>query len=193
MVDLPQPSCRLRRGTLGYGIALGEYVSFLAPTSNCHLGVSLPTCVPMTRCLHGYWHSPESAHAPGAGWASYFLDQSAVLPDAPSTELEGAPSHCSYRRSALLAVGGFPEDLRRGEDTVVNHALVRRGYQAYRAQDVIFIHHSPCRTPWKLVAHLRPVGRGFGSILRDRDRMCPQRHSSTSCSVNLVHRRVPAV
>jgi hypothetical protein len=104
-----------------------------------------------------------------AGWASYFLDHSAVLPGRPSTELPGAPSHCSYRRSALLAVGGFPEHLRAGEDTVVNQELARRGYGAYRAQDVTLVHRSPCRTPWRLMRHHFVRGRGFGRILRERD------------------------
>ena len=104
-----------------------------------------------------------------AGWASYFLDHSSVLPGRPSTELDGAPSHCSYRRSALLAVGGFPEHLRAGEDTVVNQELVRRGYRAYRAQDVVLVHHSPCRSVRRLLRHHFARGRGYGRIKRERD------------------------
>jgi hypothetical protein len=104
-----------------------------------------------------------------AGWASYFLDHSSVLPGRPSTELTGAPAHCSYRRSALLAVGGFPEDLRAGEDTVVNQELVRRGYRAYRAQEVVLVHHSPCRSVRRLLRHHFARGRGYGRILRERD------------------------
>jgi hypothetical protein len=92
-----------------------------------------------------------------------------VLPGRPSTELTGAPSHCSYRRSALLAVGGFPEEMRAGEDTVVNHELIRRGYRAYRAQDVVLVHHSPCRSVRHLLRHHFARGRGYGRILRERD------------------------
>ena len=92
-----------------------------------------------------------------------------MLPGRPSTELDGAPAHCSYRRSALLAVGGFPEDLRAGEDTVVNQALVRRGYHAYRAQDVL---RPPARAvrPETGLASLYPR-TWLGRILRDRDGM----------------------
>src|SRR6185436_1653671 len=71
-----------------------------------------------------------------AGWATYFLDHAPVLPGRPSGELAGPPGHCSYVRELLVAAGGFPEDMRAGEDTVVNIALTRRGYRAYRSQDV---------------------------------------------------------
>jgi hypothetical protein len=84
-------------------------------------------------------------------------------------ELAGAPAHCSYHRETLLSVGGFPETMRAGEDTIVNQELSRRGHRAYRAQDVTIIHRSPCRTPWKLVRHHFVRGRAFGRILRDRD------------------------
>jgi hypothetical protein len=109
-----------------------------------------------------------------AGWASYFLDHSAVLPGRPSEELQGAPSHCSYHRETLLEIGGFPETMRAGEDTVVNQELVRRGYRAFRAQDVVIIHRSPCRTPWRLARHHFVRGRAYGRILRDRDGIRPR-------------------
>ena len=62
-----------------------------------------------------------------SGWASYFLDHSTVLPGRPSGRLSGPPAHCSYIRDHLVAAGGFPEDMRAGEDTVVNVELTRRG------------------------------------------------------------------
>jgi hypothetical protein len=105
-----------------------------------------------------------------AGWASYFLDHSSVLPGRPSTRLAGPPAHCSYLREALLEVGGFPEDLRAGEDTVVNIELARRGYESYRAQEVQLVHHSPCRTTRRLLRHHFVRGRGYGRILLGRRR-----------------------
>jgi glycosyltransferase involved in cell wall biosynthesis len=169
VVELPQPALPGEARNAGLRLARGEYVSF--PGSH----VELPPGSLAARMLA---HDLGYAMVTGttlngthtwAGWASYFLDNSAVLPGRPSTELTGAPSHCSYRRSALLAIGGFPEHLRAGEDTVVNQELARRGYDAYRAQDVTIVHRSPCRTPWQLARHHFVRGRGFGRILRERD------------------------
>jgi hypothetical protein len=101
-----------------------------------------------------------------AGWASYFLDHSSALPGRPSGELRGAPAHCSYVREFLLEAGGFPEDVRAGEDTSVNNELWSLGHRAYRAQDLELVHRSPCRTPAKLLRHHFVRGRALGRILR---------------------------
>src|SRR6266511_718091 len=103
-----------------------------------------------------------------AGWASYFLDHAGVLPGRPSMELEAPPAHCSYAREFLLQVGGFPEDMRAGEDTVVNTALYERGFRAYRAREVVLVHHTPCADPWRLVRHHFVRGRALGRILAER-------------------------
>lgn len=169
VVDLPAPALPGAARNAGLRLARGAYVSF--PGSHIELR-------PGSLAARMRAHDRGYAMVTGtmlngtrtwAGWASYFLDHSSVLPGRPSTELAAAPSHCSYRRSALQAVGGFPEDLRAGEDTVVNQELFRRGYSAYRAQDVVLIHHSPCRTAPRLLRHHFTRGRGYGRILRTRD------------------------
>lgn len=169
LVELPNPALPGEARNAGLKVARGDFISFpgshvmlpqgsLAARLRAHdLGYAMVTGTTLngTRTL--------------AGWASYFLDHSTVLPGRPSEELRGAPAHCSYRRSALETVGGFPEHLRAGEDTVVNQELVKRGYRAYRAQDVILVHRSPCRTVRKLLSHHFTRGRGYGRILRDLD------------------------
>lgn len=102
-----------------------------------------------------------------AGWASYFLDNAGLLPGRPSFAFESPPPRCSYHRDLLVEVGGFPEDMRTGEDSVVNEELFARGYGAWREADCVTIHHSPCRTAGVLVAHHAQRGRGRARILAD--------------------------
>jgi glycosyltransferase involved in cell wall biosynthesis len=101
-----------------------------------------------------------------SGWASYFLDDAAVLPGLPSQPFEAPPPRCSYRRVLLDEVGGFPEDLRTGEEAVIEE-LFARGYGAYLDHDAVAYHHSPCRRPGVLVAHHFQRGRGRARILAD--------------------------
>jgi 3D (Asp-Asp-Asp) domain-containing protein len=102
-----------------------------------------------------------------AGWASYFLDNSTVLPGRPATELAHPPAHCSYRASLLLDVAGFPADRRTGEDTVVNRELFRRGHSAYRDPAVRLVHSSPSRSLPALVRHHFRRGQGLAQIILD--------------------------
>jgi glycosyltransferase involved in cell wall biosynthesis len=154
----------------GLRLAAGEYVSF--PGSHVEL---LPGSLAARLEAHdkGYamvTGTTVNGNTTWAGTASYFLDHADVLPGRPSTELHRPPSHCSYRRDVLEAIGGFPEDMRAGEDTVVNHELWRRGCSAYRAMDVWLIHRSPCRTPLGLARHHFARGRAVGRIMREISR-----------------------
>jgi peptidoglycan/xylan/chitin deacetylase (PgdA/CDA1 family) len=165
LVELPQPALPGEARNAGLRLARGTYVSFpgshvelpqgsLAARVRAHdLGYAMVTGVTLNGTRT--W----------AGWTSYFLDHYTNLPGQPPAVLKGPPAHCSYARAPLLEVGGFPERLRTGEDTTTNMALTSRGYVAYRDPQVRITHHSPCRTPWKLLRHHFKRGRGLGRIL----------------------------
>jgi glycosyltransferase involved in cell wall biosynthesis len=201
VVHLPEPALPGRARNAGLKVARGRYVSF--PGS--HVVVT-----------PGALQHRVDAHDAGAvmvtgsvlngtptlsGWASYFLDHSEALPSRPSSPLEGAPSHCSYLTEPLVEIGGFPEDRRVGEDTVVNRELFRRGHSAARASRIRFVHKSPCRTPVRLARHHFQRGRGFGRILwegSEESRRLPARLRNVAWlatrypfrRLRLVHRNV---
>jgi hypothetical protein len=100
-----------------------------------------------------------------AGWASYFIDHADALPGRPSGDLPGPPVRCSYMRHHLEGIGGFPEELRAGEDTVVNHELFRRGFRARRVPEIVLVHRSRCETVPRLLRHHFQRGWALGRIV----------------------------
>ncbi len=145
----------------GLRVARGVYVSF--PGS--HVELPPGSLAARIRAHDEGWSMVTGTTRNGthtrAGWAAYFLEHSTVLPGRASEQLSGPPAHCSYDRRALLGVGGFPEALRTGEDTWVNHALFRAGARAYRAADLPLIHHNRSRTVPQLARRHFARGRAF--------------------------------
>jgi glycosyltransferase involved in cell wall biosynthesis len=166
LIELAEPALPGKARNAGLARARGEYVSF--PGS--HVELAPGSLEHRIRAHEAGWAmvtgSIFNANKTPAGWAAYFLDHSSALPGRPSAELAGAPAHCSYVREFLLEVGGFPEHVRAGEDTIVNEALWRGGHRAYREQAIELAHRSPCSTPARLVRHHFARGRAFGRILR---------------------------
>lgn len=63
-------------------------------------------------------------------WTMHLLEFSEWLPGGKQRICENFPTcNAIYRRSALLKVGGFPENFYPGEDTLLNHLLHCSGYK----------------------------------------------------------------
>jgi spore germination protein len=171
LIELDGRALPGRARNAGLRAARGEFISF--PGSHVELP---PGSLAARIRAHQLGHAlvtgtTLNGTTTRSGWASYFLDHSSVLPGRPSQRLTGPPAHCSYIRDHLVAAGGFPEDMRAGEDTVVNVELTRRGIAGYRAADVTIVHRSRCTNPVRLVRHHFQRGRGLGRIvLRDQRR-----------------------
>ena len=165
VVHLSEPALPGRARNAGLEIARGDYVTF--PGS--HIVVP-PGSLQRRLDAHenGYamvCGAVLNGTETRAGWASYFLDHAVALPGRPSRLLGRPPSRCSYMRGPLAAIGGFPEERRVGEDTVVNSRLFELGYRAYYSNELRCVHRSPCTTPVRLLRHHFERGLGFGRIL----------------------------
>jgi glycosyltransferase involved in cell wall biosynthesis len=170
LVELDRPALPGAARNAGLRMARGDYVSF--PGS--HVELPPGSLAARIRAHDEGWAMVTGTTVNGthtrAGWASYFLDHSSGLPGRPSGELSATPASCSYLRHLLVEIGGFPEDMRAGEDTVVNGELFTRGHTAYRAAEITLVHHNRCQTTWRLLRHHFVRGRARGRILLDRRR-----------------------
>jgi glycosyltransferase involved in cell wall biosynthesis len=167
-VQLPAPALPGEARNAGLWMARGEYVTF--PGSHVWL---LPGSLGAR--LHAHddgWDlvtgSVVNGNTTRAGWASYFLDHSTQTPSRPSGEYWGAPGHVSYVTRDVRAVGGFPEDMRAGEDTVVNHRLFFAGKRTFFCAPAAFAHASPSTSRGQLLSHHFQRGRALGRIIRSR-------------------------
>jgi len=194
LIELPRPVLPGEARNAGWRVARGDYITF--PGSHVEL---LPGSLQARITAHeDGWAMVTGATRNGndsrAGWASYFLDHSTLLPGRPAGELTAAPTHASYVRFLLDRVGGFPEDMRAGEDTVVNLSLFARGYSAYREPAAAFVHASRATTGRALARHHFTRGRAWGRILlaRQPSRARLLRRSGSRLTIE-APRRVRAV
>jgi glycosyltransferase involved in cell wall biosynthesis len=166
-IQLPERALPGEARNAGLWSARGEYITF--PGSHVWLRAGS-----LQARLDAHEHGWElvtgsvlNGNTTAAGWASYFLDHANQNPSQPAGEYSGVPGHASYVTSDVREVGGFPEDMRAGEDTVVNQELYYRGRRTYFAPDACFFHASPSTTVRQLVRHHMQRGRALGRIIRD--------------------------
>ena len=167
-VQLSHPVLPGEARNVGLWMARGEFITFpgshvwLTPSS---LRIRLAAHDDGWELVTGGVHNGNETDS---GWASYFLDHSAQIPERPSGQLGGPPGHASYNWRDVWAIGGFPEHMRAGEDTVVNNALHSAGRRTFFEAGASFYHASPCQTPSDVIRHHRKRGIALGQIISSR-------------------------
>jgi glycosyltransferase involved in cell wall biosynthesis len=168
-VQLPEKALPGEARNAGLWMARGDYVSF--PGS--HVWLVPGSLAARLEAHEEGWDMVTGAVVNGnttrPGWASYFLDHSMQTPSRPSGEYVGAPGHASYVAHDVRHIGGFPEDMRAGEDTVVNNRLFHGGRRTFFAAPAAFHHASPSTTRRKLFRHHFQRGRALGQIIRGQE------------------------
>lgn len=170
IVQLPEPALPGEARNAGLWMANGEYVTF--PGS--HVWVTPGSLGERVAAHDDGWDLVTVAVANGnttrPGWASYFLDHAGQTPSRGSGQYSGVPGHASYVTRQLRSVGGFPEDVRTAEDTVVNRRLFQAGRRTYFCAESSFVHASPSTTVHHLVRHHFQRGRGLGRMIKGQRR-----------------------
>jgi glycosyltransferase involved in cell wall biosynthesis len=100
------------------------------------------------------------------GTASYFVEYSALLPSDRILRQQEIPHCLSYQRDLVERLGGFPEELETGEDTVLNARLLERAGPIGLDPQIRLAHVNPTSMRAYL-RHLYEHGYGFG-LARER-------------------------
>jgi glycosyltransferase involved in cell wall biosynthesis len=113
---------------LGVEAARGRFVAFLADD-----GVAEPAWLRrrLQRHREGY-AAVGGAITNGTPWhpvgtACYFSEYSAQLPSERILGEQRIPHGLSYERAVVQRLGGFPEQFKTGEDTILNARLLEQG------------------------------------------------------------------
>lgn len=165
-VHLPDPALPGEARNAGLYMARGEYVTF--PGS--HVWLTEGSLQTRLEAHDDGWAMVTGAVVNGnaesrGAWASYFLDHATQMPGQSSGEFIGVPGHASYVTDDLRRVGGFPEHVRAGEDTIANRKLYLAGAKTFFCGGASFHHASPCRSLRDVMRHHYQRGRGLGRMI----------------------------
>jgi hypothetical protein len=105
------------------------------------------------------------------GSAGYYLEYTGVLPAKRILAEQRVPHSLSYDRELLGRLGGFPEDIRAGEDTVFNRRCLAAGVSITVDPEIQVAHHN-LRSFGPYLRHQREHGR---ALVR-----CAERYELTS-------------
>ena len=115
------------------------------------------------------------------GSAGYYLEYSDLLPSQRVLERQWIPHSLSYERGLLAQLGGFPEDVTTGEDTILNQRVTSTGARV-GYDPCIRLAHRNLTGIGRYLAHQHAHGRGLVT--------CADRHGLTWGLGNL---KAPAV
>lgn len=168
LVEIDHPALPGEARNAGLAVATGDVIAF--PSSHVELTPgSLQARLDAHRDGWAMVTGPVlNGNRTRAGWATYFLDHSSLLPGRFSGELSSAPTRCSYVRFLVDRVGEFPEHIRAGEDTWVNLALWADGFSAYLEDGATEIHTSLIEDAATLRRRHYERGRAWAAILLRR-------------------------
>jgi GT2 family glycosyltransferase len=104
--------------------------------------------------------TPRSA----VGTADYLLEFSELMPNRTRPLEHAATCNLLVRRSRFEAEGGFPGDLRTGEDTAFTFSIAANGRLAFAPDAVVRHLNRTALAPF--MAHQRSLGAGFVHVCR---------------------------
>lgn len=145
----------------GVRAARGRYVAFLPDD-----GVAEPDWLRRRLQRHREGHAAVGgAITNGTPWhpvgtASYFVEYSALLPSGGILKEQEIPHCLSYERALVQRLGGFPEELETGEDTVLNARLLEE--EVVELDPRIRLAHVNLTSLRAYLRHLYEHGHGFG-------------------------------
>lgn len=114
---------------------LDAYVDFIAANRHRRIGAVGGACIPEYEVPPPAWHDPALDLYEPSDEAFQF------------GENERAPGggNCAYNTAAVLAAGGFCQELRRAEDTDMHLKLIRAGCEIWFVPGAPIYHFMPAR------------------------------------------------
>jgi glycosyltransferase involved in cell wall biosynthesis len=113
------------------------------------------------------------------GTAGYLLEYSALLPVDALLRKQEVPHALSFRRSLFDLIGTYPEDVRTGEDTLLNSRCIDTGLSIGFAAEAGLVHENPRRLN-EFLAHASTHGRGLAQCIHRHDLPAVVKSSDTS-------------